>query len=151
MYEMLTLPRCDAFLLISTPVTTCWLRLHDAWNEKGAITQMTELDNLLSDSPTLAARNILTRSCLSNGRSTYENGPYAIQVIPKAVMLLNMDIYMVVAQWVPEQGQEIILADISPSQICVALSGGTVVLLHIIGNDIKEQSYVFFSRVVLCN
>lgn len=56
-----------------------------------------------------------------------------LQVTSDKVQLLEFDavleIFHLSGQWSPESGKQITLASISPTQVLLALDGGTVVLL----------------------
>lgn len=91
--------------------------------------------------PTLACANIMTRS-KRESRSVYESGQFAVQVTPEVVLLLNMSLGITESQWSPGNTQKIVLADISPSQICLALSNGEIVILTVLENAFVEYTCV---------
>lgn len=72
----------------------------------------------------------------------YESGPFAVQVTPEVVLLLNMSLGITEYQWSPGNTKKIVLADISPSQICLALSNGEVVILTVLENAFVEYTCV---------
>ncbi|KAH8114589.1 mono-functional DNA-alkylating methyl methanesulfonate N-term-domain-containing protein, partial [Phellopilus nigrolimitatus] len=131
------------FLLVTTNVSTHLLGLPSS-KQGTSITRSNEFVGLRHDSRTLAAGNVLNRKISPTGHSIYESASYMVQVTPGAVVLINTSFGVSEDIWAPERGREIVLADVSPSQICIALSGGLVILLNILGDKISEQSQKTF-------
>lgn len=90
--------------------------------------------------PTISAANVKMRHVAENGKTVYEDSTYIVQVTSKMVLLLDMFSEDQEDVWKPEADERILLADISPSQICVALTGGVVVLLQILSNKLVLQN-----------
>ncbi|KAJ3557088.1 hypothetical protein NM688_g1656 [Phlebia brevispora] len=83
--------------------------------------------------PTLALANVRKRAVI-NGKSTYADSPYIVQVTAHAVTLVEYDpalhtFHRTGNAWTPEQhnstwkGREIVAASLNPSQIVIGLSG----------------------------
>ena len=88
---------------------------------------------------TLAFGNILTRTKTSDGKSVYEEGGAFVQVTPKAIILLDIVTATSGDSWILDEGQTIVAADLSASQIAVALNLGRVVLFTILNGRLKRQ------------
>ncbi|THH03261.1 hypothetical protein EW145_g6399 [Phellinidium pouzarii] len=133
------------FILVTTRVSSHLLKLPQSRHED-ALSRPTTFVEIRLDVPTLASGNVLTQFTSPTGKSTFKGGPYMVQVIPSAVMLLNTSLGIREDMWEPDRGCEIVVADVSPSQICLAMSGGRVVLLNILGEKILEQSRKMFAE-----
>lgn len=80
------------------------------------------------DSPTLAAGNIIQRTLTSSGKSLYDDSSsLLVQVTPAAVVLLDLNLNTLQDSWNPDVS--IVAADINATQVCLALTGGSLVLL----------------------
>ena len=108
--------RFHSLLLVTTSASSCLLTLPNDEGNDYSVSSTTHLQ-LQYDTPTLACANILTRHRV-DGRSTYENGPYVVQVTANGVSLIDMQLGTCESRWLPGPGREIVLADISPSQVC---------------------------------
>ncbi|CAL1713378.1 unnamed protein product [Somion occarium] len=93
----------------------------------------------ITSAPTLALSNI-TRRTLVNGKSSYVDSSWVVQVTAKSIALLEFDdalgvFHKVGSGWSPDRleyplkGNDIVSADISPSQIVVGLAGGYLLVL----------------------
>ncbi|EJC97967.1 uncharacterized protein FOMMEDRAFT_162310 [Fomitiporia mediterranea MF3/22] len=127
------------YMLVTTDTNTHLLELPNSQQET-AVSRSNDFSDLTIDSRTLVAGNMLTRLMSESGKSEYVSSSYVVQVSRDSVILLNTRTGLREDQWSPGPGNKIVLADISPSQICVAISGGTVVLLNLFADKINEQS-----------
>lgn len=129
----------ESFLLTTTPVATYLYELpRNARSSK--LSRLTEEDfpGVRFNERTLAASNVLKRSTQPGEKSHYEGSSYIVQVTSTEVSVINMASRNRESCWRPPNGSTIILADISPSQICVAMPEGKIVLLKLDGDNIKE-------------
>lgn len=131
---------------MTTGVSTYLLKLLQLHQETSVVCSNDFID-LKLDVPTLAAANVLSRVNTDTGKSEYQNGSYMVQVTPDVVIILNTQTGTIEDQWFPDHGRKIVLADISPSQICVALSGGVVILLNYSGDKLAEKRYDSFQCI----
>lgn len=106
---------------------------------------MTHIDaasaGFILQEPTLALGN-LRRRAVVNGKSTYIDSCYVVQVTARGVLLVEHDADLQIFNkvgdiWLPEmqnilwRHREIVAASLTPSQIVIALSGGGVALLNL--------------------
>ncbi|KAI5118862.1 hypothetical protein M0805_005306 [Coniferiporia weirii] len=134
------------FILITTPISSHLLKL-PLLRREPSVLRMTEITGLKLDAPTLAAGNVLNRVKSATGKSVYESGPFSVQVTPSAIVLVNTSLGIREDVWEPKHGCEIVVADVTPSQICIAVSGGLVILFNILGDRILEQNRKSFVDV----
>lgn len=126
-------------LLVSTDTSSHLLELENIEHGPSLLSQSNEISDLSRDVPTIASANVLSRFESAPRKSEYRNGSQLIQVTEESVLLLNSDTGTCEDRWTPQNGRRIVLGDISPSQICVALSGGEIILLTLLGDKIVEQ------------
>ena len=124
---------------MATDTNSHLLALPESRHVPTALTCSNDFDDLKLDVPTLAAANVLSRTTSATGKSEYRSGSQIVQVTRDAVLLMNTQLGIREDRWIPGQGRNIVVADISPSQICLAVSGGLVVLLNILQNKILEK------------
>ena len=91
------------------------------------------------DEPTLAMRNVRKR-VIVDGRSTYGDSPWIVQVTAHAMTLVEYDpvsqMFSRVSTWTVEgterwKGREIVAASVNPSQFIIALSRGVIALFNL--------------------
>lgn len=132
--------RHHQFILVSTDVDSHLLELPET-HQRTSVSRSSDLIDLELHVPTLAVANVLDRTVSSEGKSAYISGSHIVQVTRDVVHLLDARTGIREDQWLPEKGRQIVRADTSPSQICIALSGGLVILLNISGDKISEKRY----------
>ena len=93
---------------------------------------------------TIGVSNVLIRIPSSTGFNYDIHGTLVAQVLPERVNLVDLGLSSLASTWYPPDGRTIILADFSPTQLCVALSGGSIVLL------VFEENKIVPLRFVLC-
>ncbi|KAL5524495.1 hypothetical protein ACEPAF_9635 [Sanghuangporus sanghuang] len=128
------------FLLVATDTSSHLLEMSTAGHHSSYLSQSNEYSDLRQDVPTIAAANVLSRTNSATAKAEYHCGSQMVQVTQNTVLLFNGETGMSEDRWTPGHDRKIVLADISPSQICVALSGGEVILLTILGDKISEQN-----------
>ncbi|KAH9042112.1 CPSF A subunit region-domain-containing protein [Lactarius pseudohatsudake] len=95
-------------------------------------------------SPTLAASNI-ARRVKNNGRTSYEDSSFIVQVTEDKVLLLEYDsvlqTHSVLASWNPDEqggewaGRKIVAAALNPSQFVLGMSRKRLVVLNLSENN----------------
>lgn len=92
-----------------------------------------------SHSSTIAAANLVERSLSPTSKSVYNtSSTSAAQVTHSGVFLFDLRLRTLQDSWRPDTANiSIVAADVSPSQVCLALSSGVIVLLCI--NDGKLE------------
>ncbi|KAG5639200.1 hypothetical protein H0H81_005679 [Sphagnurus paluster] len=127
-------------ILVSTVNASQLFRIEDAGNnttlnyvqESGII----ENSGFITDCPTLAFGNVTNRVIQPSGKASYENSSQVVQVTRKGAFLLQYDIHTGTYQRLAESSKltgdrEVMAASINPSQVLLALSGGTLVALTV--------------------
>lgn len=142
-YLLNQLHRIHTHLLISTPTSTQMVQIPvDPHSSPTSWSCTTEdiFPNISRSSRTLVAANMARRTKTPADKSAYEDGPYVVQVTPKAVILLNMKTQSDEARWPSER--DIHVASVNASQICLGLAGGIVVVLVLNDNRIEYRQLV---------
>lgn len=96
------------------------------------------IPGILRTQATLAIANVAYRSVTAQNTSEYGNSSFVLQVVSNAIILLDMSTGVVVTKVSFEAYEEIVAADISPSQICVGLRGGKLLLFNLERDQIKR-------------
>ncbi len=141
---MIALRFSDEFLLTATPVATyLYVLPRNAWSTKLARLTEEDFPGFKFNERTLAAANVVRRSIKpGDNKSQYDGSNCVVQVTSSGVSVVNMVTRIRESRWSPPDRGSIVLADISPSQICVALAGGKIVLLNLEGENIEERGSV---------
>ncbi|KLO05927.1 hypothetical protein SCHPADRAFT_917631 [Schizopora paradoxa] len=146
----------EKFLLATTPVATYLYELPQNARAPN-LSRLTEEDypGFKFDERTLAASNVVRRSVRpGETKAHYEGSSNVVQVTSSEVVVIDMASRTREAHWLPPNGSSIVLADISPSQICVVMTEGKIVVLkledgkfEVTGKtNTREVSAVSFSR-----
>ena len=126
------LPREHKFAILSTLRESLLVEfLHDSVAE---VTE-TSFPGILRGTPTLAAGNMVKR--LSD--TAHDDSDIVVQITAHCVVAFNASTRLECSRWTP-RGSEIVAGSINPTQICVALQGGDVILLHL-DHDVLQQRY----------
>ncbi|TDL17702.1 hypothetical protein BD410DRAFT_901246 [Rickenella mellea] len=137
-------------LLVTTPALTSIYALPPRNSvDKDAIRHLSSDDysGFSVNATTITSANMVRRTVSESRKSEYHDSPYVVQVTLFAVNLIDMDSGREESKWIPGPDREIVVADISPSQICLALSGGRLVLLTIEDDRITQQSHKDLSEI----
>ena len=133
-------PSCDSFIMTSTPESTHIYELPSSTLTSKLI-RLTEEDfpGFKFDERTLVVANVFRRFVeQGQSKSHYEGSSYVVQVTTTDVLVVNMSTRDRESHWRPPDDGIIVLGDITPSQICVALAGGKVFLLKLVGGNLAE-------------
>ncbi|KIL67911.1 hypothetical protein M378DRAFT_185481 [Amanita muscaria Koide BX008] len=130
-------------LLVSTLQSTSFFRVGEA-NGKPVLT-VVEGGSLCLVTPTLAFGNVVRRvkpSYPPNAPSKYdENSSLVVQVTPRGVYLLEMDLtigsYTERSRWIQAENRDIVVASLNASQVVVGLHGGRLVVLNFNENTLS--------------
>lgn len=138
--------RHQSLLLVSTPVSSRILQVpFRSFSSGKATLSAIDVEGFAYNSTTIAAGNLVQRTTSPTNKSMYDEASSIMaQVTPSAVYLLDLNLRIVQDTWRPgTTGIAIVAADISPSQICVALSGGKIVLLNVLNGKLNQQMCVW--------
>lgn len=126
--------------MTSTPSSTQLYRLPSK-GRHGELERLVDEDFVDLDTRTIAAANVKTRSNPNGVKYEYFEGSLVVQVTSKEVRLVDINSISktLLSSWSPKTRAAIVLADITPSQICVALEGGGVVLLILEDDRIQQR------------
>ena len=98
----------------------------------------TSIPDLSRTQPTLLIANVAYRTVTPQNISEYGNCSFVIQVLSNAIILLDMCTGSEVTKVPFGPDEEIVAADTSPSQICIGLRGGILVLFNLERDQIKQ-------------
>lgn len=137
--------RHQSLLLVSTPIASHILSVPSRSPSATLSAAVVDITGFDSDLPTISAANFVERTRPNEAKpSIYDaSSPYFIQVTPAAVNLFNLSSHSLQNEWKPEGARNMIVAaDISPSQVCIGLSTGEIVLLGILNGNLLPMKYV---------
>ncbi|CAG8708737.1 17488_t:CDS:10, partial [Cetraspora pellucida] len=111
---------CDDTLVISLIGETRVLRLE----EGEELQEVDEYAGFDMSQSTIATRNVV--------------GNLLVQVTQHKVRLIDLDNRRMISQWDPPHNSKITVADINPSQVVIAISGGTLIYFQVQGIELVE-------------
>ncbi|KAG6903292.1 hypothetical protein C0995_000187 [Termitomyces sp. Mi166 len=126
----------DSHILVSTLEATHLFRINDARGDTTLTyvkdTGLTKNSGLVTDVPTLAFRNVARRVIGSSGKPVYQNSQFVVQVTKKGAIMYKYDIISRAYEKVDNHDTpETVAADLSASQVFLALKGGRLIALTI--------------------
>ncbi|CAG8674264.1 11574_t:CDS:10, partial [Dentiscutata erythropus] len=111
---------CDDTLVISLIGETRVLRLE----EGEELQEVDEYAGFDMSQSTIATRNVV--------------GNLLVQVTQYQVRLIDLDNRRLISQWDPPHNSKITVADINPSQVVIAISGGILIYFQVQGMELVE-------------